>query len=66
MSAQRWPTHQWHIERDIAPGHPNGDDWVVRAFEAGRLRVEAKWYGSRAEAMTDLRRRFNGHAGRIL
>ncbi|HEX8894412.1 MAG TPA: hypothetical protein VF783_13870 [Terriglobales bacterium] len=64
--AKRYPKRKWFIQRDIAPGHPHGDDWVVRAYEDGRLRLEAKWYGTRSQALKDLRRRFNGHAGRIL
>ncbi|TCG09315.1 hypothetical protein BZM27_05805 [Paraburkholderia steynii] len=64
--AKRYPKRRWYIQRDIAPGHPHGDDWVVRAHEDGRMRLEAKWYGSRDEALKDLRRRFNGHAGVIL
>jgi hypothetical protein len=64
--AKRYPNRRWFIEHDIAPGHPHGDDWIVRAYEDGRMRMESKWYGSRAEALKDLRSRFNGHAGRIL
>lgn len=57
---------KWHIERDIERSRPHGDDWIIRAYEDGRERLHACWYGSRAEALKDLRRRFNGHEGRIL
>jgi hypothetical protein len=64
MSAMK--DRKWRIERDIAPGHPNGDDWVIRSYKDGRLKLEAKWYGSRSDALKDLKRRFNGRSGKIL
>jgi hypothetical protein len=63
---KRWPKRRWFIERDIAHGHPNGDDWVIRYFGPGERRGEAKWYATRSQALKDLRRKFNGHSGLIL
>lgn len=67
MSTNHRAIRQYVIERDP---HQNGlragDDWVIRAYENGRERMHACWYGSRSEALKDLRRKFNGHGGRIL
>ena len=58
---------RWYIERDTRKvATSKGDDWMVRFAGPDQRRGYACWYGTRAEALKDLRRRFNGRAGKIL
>lgn len=58
---------KWLIMRDPRrAASSTGDDWMVAYKKADGRSGYACWYGSRSEALKDLRRRFNGKAGKIL
>jgi hypothetical protein len=65
MSARK--DRKWFIMRD--PRHvatSKGDDWMIAWKKPDGRSGYACWYGNRSDALKDLRRRFNGHAGKIL
>lgn len=51
---------KWYVERDISPsGVRAGDDWIVRYVRSDGRRGSSCWFGSRAEAIRELRRWMN-------